>query len=228
MDRPSSKVSYIHLAEIWYNTSAHTAIGLSRFKVLYGQSPPRLLSNIKSPLSPMEASTFTCERQQALRDMKGHLDKSIVTMKHKVDGHDQDIIFELGEIVLVKLQKYRQNSMVSDKSNKSEWRFFGPFIVVDWIGEVACHLKLPTNSYIYDIFHCLLKKYTIGSQPVPPSFPDNLLHTSKDNLSSKWEGIDTTMTLLRKCPRRNPTRYNDYIYLDQHGRKLVINSSHWV
>lgn len=41
-DHPRTWFRFLHLAEYWYNTAFHSAIGMSPFQALYGRPPPSL------------------------------------------------------------------------------------------------------------------------------------------------------------------------------------------
>ena len=76
----------------------------------------------------------------------------------------------IGDLALVKLQPYRQHSMVLRKNQKLVMRFFGPFEVMEKIGPFAYKLRLPDTTRIHPIFHIsLLKKFegTHSQQYIP-------------------------------------------------------------
>lgn len=50
--------------------------------------------------------------------MKVHLDKAISTMKHKAVKHCKNVHFEVSDMVLIKLQHYKQQAVTSCISNK--------------------------------------------------------------------------------------------------------------
>jgi len=71
-----------------------------------------------------------------------------------------DIQFEKGDLVLVKLQLYRQAIVAARLNHKISRRLFGPFLVIELIGVVAYKLALPPGSRIHPTFHVsLLRAY---------------------------------------------------------------------
>ncbi|GAU32562.1 hypothetical protein TSUD_218200 [Trifolium subterraneum] len=65
-----------------------------------------------------------------------------------------DNIFKLhGDHVYIKLHPYRQVSMRSTHYHKLLPKFYGPYKVLDKIGQVAYQLDLPSSSNIHNVFH---------------------------------------------------------------------------
>lgn len=59
MDHPREWVSYLHLAEIWYNASKHSESGVTAFQLTYGQPLPPLIWDVDSSLD--DEVTGLCE-----------------------------------------------------------------------------------------------------------------------------------------------------------------------
>jgi len=72
-DSPQSWKSWLALAELWYNSSLHTALGCSPFKALYGYEPNLgAVPSIPSDTSPSVAEIIE-HREQHLQSLKQNL-----------------------------------------------------------------------------------------------------------------------------------------------------------
>ncbi|WVZ14903.1 hypothetical protein V8G54_012469 [Vigna mungo] len=88
-------------------------------------------------------------------------------MKKYADEKRKSFQVEIGDMVLVKLQPYRQHSVSLRKNQKLGLKYFGPFPVIAKIGVVAYKLLLPSFARIHPVFHCSQLKLCKGDHVQP-------------------------------------------------------------
>ena len=70
--------------------------------------------------------------------------------------------FEVGDLVYLRLQPYRQSTLKQKGAEKLKPRFYGPYRVIGIVGQVAYELELPQGSKIHNIFHVSCLKKALG------------------------------------------------------------------
>ncbi|XP_028758775.1 uncharacterized protein LOC114717745 [Neltuma alba] len=212
-DCPRHWLDYLPWAEFWYNTSYHTAIGMTPFKVLYGRDPPSILPAAFSSEVPTDVMAQLQLRDAILLQLKQNLGRAQIRMKKFTDRNRTESHFEVGDFVFVKLQPYRQNSVALRKHQKLAMRYFGPFPITHKVGSVAYRLQLPDTAKIHPVFHVsMLKPYErpittpyvplpLMTEPEGPIIQPAAVLNSRSILIGdtwvpqilvQWDGIDHT------------------------------------
>nr|KYP57087.1 hypothetical protein KK1_003342 [Cajanus cajan]KYP57106.1 hypothetical protein KK1_003361 [Cajanus cajan] len=88
-------------------------------------------------------------------------------MKKYADAKRLPKDFAINDMVLVKLQPYRQHIVALKKNQKLSLRYFGPFPVVERIGVVAYKLLFPPSTKIHPVFHASQLKVCHGNHDQP-------------------------------------------------------------
>lgn len=99
------------------------------------------------------ADALLRERAMFSSLLKHHLTCAQNRMKKTADLKRTRRSFQIGDLVLLKLQPYAQKSVVSQPFPKLVFKYFGPFPIVDKIGSVAYRLQLPDHSGFHSVFH---------------------------------------------------------------------------
>lgn len=173
-DRPKEWIYWLSLAEWWYNTNFHSSTHLTPYEVVYGQHPPLHIPYFPQG-SIIEAVDRSLQaREETIRLLKHHLLMAQQRMKQQTDKKRSERVFEVGDLVYVKLQPYRQLSLRGHSYQKLGPKYFGTFPVLKRIGQVAYHLGLPPHARIHHTFHVSQLKKKIGSNPVVPHLPVTL------------------------------------------------------
>ncbi len=158
---------YLSMAEFAVNNSFNQSIQNTPFFLNYGQHPHVPVINNPSDVVPA-AVQFTEALQQALSRAKASLAKAQDRQKHYYDKHRQDVVFSVGQQVLLNTKNIRPEAGTVKKLLP---RWIGPFLVADIIGQNAVRLQLPVTWKIHNVFHVQLVKPYKGDgtvQPPPP------------------------------------------------------------
>jgi hypothetical protein len=84
-------------------------------------------------------------------------------MKQQVDQHRSEHSFNEGDQVFLHLQPYKQTSLKDKVPQKLAPKFYGPYQIIQCIGQVTYKLALPTHSKIHPVFHVSCLKKVVGS-----------------------------------------------------------------
>ena len=147
-------------AQYWYNNSLHSAIKMTPYKALYGRDPSSLIKYEFSTDDDVSLQELLTARDRLLQQLKINMQRAQLFMKQYADKKHRHLEFDEGELVLVKLQPYRQHSVALRRNQKLALKFFGPFRITKKISTVAYKLDLPATTKIHNVFHVsVLKKF---------------------------------------------------------------------
>ncbi|KAM1904015.1 hypothetical protein ACFX13_041456 [Malus domestica] len=88
-------------------------------------------------------------------------------MKQQADKHRSERSFEVGDMIFLRLVPYQLQSLAKHPFHKLQPRFYGPFKVLQKIGQVAYKIELPATSKLHPVFHLSCLKKQLGFDIIP-------------------------------------------------------------
>ena len=80
-------------AELWYNTSFHSSIGMTPFEALYGSPPRPIQTYVQGSSSIEDIDSDLKTREEVLFQLKQNLLKAQQRMKKQEDQHRRELVF---------------------------------------------------------------------------------------------------------------------------------------
>lgn len=188
---PTKWAEWLPVAEYWYNTSHHTAIGCSPFKALYGVDPTHGLFPVTVASGSQDADTFLQNRSFMSEFLQQQLARATRRMKQYANNKRSFREFQVGKQVLLKLQPYAQQSVVNRPYPKISFKYFGPFSVLTSMGQWPTNWTCPRVARCTRCFMCLSSRHM--SRTIPQSSPNCPLRSKwmwrHWNLKKFWIGV---------------------------------------
>lgn len=169
---PNKWKDWLSLAEFWYNTSYHSSLDKTPFEVLYGQPPRHLGIDVMESCVVPDLQEWLLKRKLMLQLIQQQLSRAQQRQKYQADKHRSERSFDVGDWVFLKLQPYVQSSLIKRANHKLYFRYFGPYQILEKIGQMAYKLLLPDSTSIHSVFHVsLLKKAVDDLSQVSDELP---------------------------------------------------------
>jgi hypothetical protein len=154
---------------------------MTPFELVYGRKPPPLVPSSQGTTLVDAVDSRLVDRDALLDRARHHLLTAHNRMKQRYDHH-REVTYAVGDWVWLKLQSHRQLSVRQGHYHKLAPKFFGPYLVVSKVGEVAYRLALPTTAKIHDVFHVSMLKPFKGTPPVvAPDLPADVSYLSSES-----------------------------------------------
>jgi hypothetical protein len=166
-------VRWLNLGEHCYNTTFHMSIGMTPFRALYGYDAPTLIDLVFGESRAPKAKDWITKSHESLKLLKENLQTTQNRQNMSADRHRIEHSFEVGDLVFLRLQPYRQSSLKNSGAEKLKPRFYGPYRIMRGVGEVTYELELPERRQIHNMFHVSSLKKVVGqfintSEELPP------------------------------------------------------------
>lgn len=165
-EKQKAWVRWLHLGEYCYNSSYHMSIRMSPFMALYGYEAPSFADLMFGDSKAPQAKDMVQQCQNILKALKNNLQIAQNQQKLYADQQRIEHTCEVGNMVYLGFQPFRQSTLKKSGADKLKPRFYGSFRVIRRVGAVAYELELPATSKVHNVFHVSHLKKALGHNVV--------------------------------------------------------------
>lgn len=129
---------------------------MTPFQALFGYSPPNRELVFQGQTNMDAIKEVLQQRVQMNQLIKSQLERARNRKKQLYDKRRNEREFQVGDMVFLKLQPYRQTSVTLRRSIKMNPRYYGPYKILQKVGVMAYKLLLLAKARIHYVISCIL------------------------------------------------------------------------
>ena len=145
---------WLPIAEIAYNNSLHSVINMTPFEAMFGETPKWEDNSLEAKDSEITAARLRAVIMLKQREKLQKLHNEAVNSQAKFyNENHMPKTYKVGEKVLLSTKNIKS----SRQSRKLDYKYYGPYEIIDLVGKNADRQRLPSLlKGVHNIFHCLL------------------------------------------------------------------------
>jgi hypothetical protein len=169
---------------------------MTPFQALYGFPPLQVAEMFLVEDNTEDAATMLARRQEANNIIKENLKQAQDRMVHYANKNRSERELAIGDMAYLKVQPYMHSSLSIHRCIKLHSKFYGPFRVLQRVGNTAYKLLLPEGCQLHPTFHISQLKKHVGPMAIPtPTLP---LVDNQGNIMTGPEAILDRKLIPRK------------------------------
>lgn len=143
-DCPRQWLQWLPWAEFVYNTSSHSALKDTPYRVVYGRDPPAIQEYDLGECQVSAVIQAMKEREEFLADVRARLEQAHAVAKHTYDRNHRELSFSL--CAWLRIHHRTPVSLPATTHGKLRPRYYGPYKVATVVNKVVYRLELPEGA----------------------------------------------------------------------------------
>ena len=184
-------VELLPMAEFAYNNSKHASTQMSPFEAMQGYTPRMSFedpANFKAKSkSANEHARYLAELLNVLKTNLAHAQEQ--QAKYKDARTKTSVEFQVGSYVNLNAKNIR-----TKRNKKLEWKSFGPFKVLETIGDQAYRIDIPKRWRIHNVFHVSLLEEVKAKRgeraPLEPTYQPKDIDIEEDETTEEVYDVE--------------------------------------
>lgn len=164
-DQPRQWVPWLPWVEYCFNTAFQTSHRTTPFQVVYGRPPLALMSFARGTARVQAVEQALLDRDAFLQEIRECLLQAQDYAKLYYNAKHRPIDYGVGDFVWVCLLHKQAASLPAFVRGKLSPCYYGPYEILERIGDVAYMLRLQASARIHDVFHVGVLKQYHGEAP---------------------------------------------------------------
>lgn len=163
--RPGTWGKLLSWVEWSHNSSWNVGTGTIPYEITFGWKPFSFPEYIVGSSNIDTVDELLTDRDATFEAIRRKLVKMQESMKKFADTKRREVVYQVGDWVLLKLWPYSQSTAKGPPGTSAKLAkcHYGPFKVLERIDEVAYRLQLSDDIRIHPVFHCSVLKPFKGS-----------------------------------------------------------------
>jgi len=118
---------------------------MTPLKALYGRDPPNIIK-LEDDASPVEDVNIQLKKTDTvIAELKDNLEMAKQRMRQQANKKRREVSLKVGDTAYLKISPYKLKSLAKKMNEKLSPRYYGPYKILERIGEVA---YLGTTAYV--------------------------------------------------------------------------------
>jgi hypothetical protein len=167
-DRPQQWLQWLPWAEFCDNSAYQSSLHTSPFRVVFCRDLPSIRSYEPGMMHVPAVAQQLAEHDEFLAEIRDRLEQAQQHYKSYYNKKHRALQFSVRDWVWLRLLNRLVASLDITGCGKLGPCFYGPFKIIERVGDIAYKLEIPAGTKLHSVFHVSLLKPYHGTTPTGP------------------------------------------------------------